>query len=117
MKTFRQFLEESKNPNILFEMSTVCKKSDGFGFILTINSDDHDPAHMHMFDLNDKLITKILIPTNKPNTISDIKIYKGSQDINNELKKSILQWFKGKNKLGINNWLRCVDIWNTYRGD
>ena len=49
MKSFKEFLKENQEP--LCEIATVCPKKDGYGFILKIYSDDHEPAHMHMIDL------------------------------------------------------------------
>lgn len=101
---------------ILSEMATVCKKNQGYGFILQIFSDDHDPAHVHMLDYNNQPITRILL-TDKPKTINDIYIYDNDPNISNNLKRKVLNWAQNNNNLGINNWLFSISIWNTFHDE
>ena len=125
MKTFREFLIEAKerinhklvDMKILNEMSTVCPKRLGYGFILQIYSDDHEPAHMHMSDLIGNEITRILLTDKIPTKITDINEYPKDHKINNDQKRLILKWAKGKSKLGFNNWLYSMEILNTYQED
>lgn len=125
MKSFKEFLIETKerinhklvDMKILNEMSTVCPKRLGYGFILQIYSDDHEPAHMHMLDLNGNEITRILLSDKIPTKIIDIVEYPKDPKINNDQKRLILKWAKGKSKTNTNNWIRSIDIWNTYQED
>lgn len=115
MKTFKEFINEEKQP--LNEMATVCPKRLGYGFILRIFSDDHEPAHMHMIGLDGKEITRVVLSSKIPSKIDDIQEYPRDPKINNEQKKDILNWAKGKSKLGFNNWLYSMETWNTYQED
>ena len=115
MKSFKEFLKENQEP--LCEMATVCPKKDGYGFILKIYSDDREPAHMHMLDLDGNEITRILLTDKIPAKIADINEYPKDHKINNDQKRLILKWAKGKSKLGFNNWLYSMEILNTYQED
>ena len=94
---------------ILNEMSTVCKKNDGFGFIAQIYSKDHNPPHIHITETNKKELGKILITVTTPKNIADIKEYEGS--IDNEIKKKIVKWANSKSKYNILNWDRAKIAW------
>ena len=94
---------------ILNEMSTVCKKNDGFGFIAQIYSKDHNPPHIHIAETNKKELGKILITEKTPKNIADIKEYEGS--IDNEIKKKIVKWANSKSKYNILNWDRAKIAW------
>lgn len=103
--------------NALMEMATICPKKLGYGFILRIYSEDHEPAHVHMLDLEGNEITKILLTREIPKNIDDIKEVSEKSTLNNHQKKNFLKWAKEKSKLGVNNWLRAIDIWDMYQDD
>ncbi len=62
----------------LLEMARVCKKLDGFGFIAEIYSNEHDPAHIHIKDYDNKELGQILLTDEIPQTKDDIQVYKGN---------------------------------------
>ena len=33
---------------ILSEMATLCSKKEGFGIVVVMHSDDHEPQHVHL---------------------------------------------------------------------
>jgi hypothetical protein len=86
----------------------------GFGFIGIIHSDDHDPPHMRICDLDKKELGQICLSSNIPRSANDIKTYRGNVD---KVKNNIVEWANGKTDLGFNNWLYSFSIWYTYQED
>lgn len=117
MKSFKELLKETTeninhklvNMKILNEMSTVCKKSDQAGFIAQIYSKDHNPPHMHIFNMSNKELGEIYITEKQPKSKKDIIVYKGN--INETIKEYIYQWSVKKSKRGINNWESAKFAW------
>jgi hypothetical protein len=99
---------------LLVEMATVCSKRMGFGFIGIIYSNDHDPPHMHICDLDKKELGQIYLNPDVPQSSDDIVTYKGNV---NGVKKNIVKWANSKDNMNFNNWLGAIYIWNTYQED
>ena len=69
----------------------IIKKRDGFGIEIFINSNDHDPAHVHIKKVGEsKSFAKVYIPDAEPKDISDIKTYR-SKELSNDVKETILR--------------------------
>ena len=97
-------------------MNTVCPKKLGLGFVLKVNSDDHNPVHMYCEDYDGNLITKILL-TDKPTSENDIYVCDGYPELSHDQKKALLKWANSNNRLGLNNWLHALATWNDYHSD
>jgi hypothetical protein len=98
----------------LVEMATVCHRDDGFGFIGIINSKDHNPPHIRIYDLNGRdELGQIYLNSNIPQSIHDIETYKGDVD---GVKRNIVKWANESND-GVNNWLHSFRLWNIYQKD
>ena len=112
MKNFKEFLNESREKinhklvdlKILNEMSTICRKKDGFGFIAQIYSNDHNPPHIHISDTDGKELGQIYITNKIPQKIEDILVYKGNVD---KVIDKIVEWANRKSKYLIMNWNRA----------
>ena len=104
----------SEDASLLQEMATLCRKEDGYGIVIRIQSNDHDPAHAHLLTTDLKEISRFLITDNKPTKYSDVKEYKGDPEISPEYKKKIIKWIKDNHKrTGVNNWKRLWITWDA----
>ena len=75
----------------LNEMATVLDKSYGLGIEIRVYSEDHKPAHMHIYNVDKRsLIARVLISLNKPKNIDSIKPYE-NEEISNTNKRVILK--------------------------
>lgn len=118
MKGFRDFLRE--NPiEPLLEMATVCAKSDGYGIILRVyNRDEHNPPHMHLFDLSGKELGKVILTDKAPKTIDDLRFDKDTKRLPSKVKNAIVKWGNTVDEdLGIINWRYARRLWKTYSKD
>lgn len=119
MKSFKDFLIEAKenishklvDMKIINEMATLAAKSDGVGFIARIYSNDHEPAHMHILDYNNKKLAKVLLSGNTPSKINDFQFLDGELD--RDMLKKLLKWAKGNNEEGFNNWIYSFSVWKS----
>ena len=94
----------------LDEMATVCKRSDGYGIIIQIYSNDHAPAHAHVFDNTRKEIGKFELKESLPQKPQDLTLYQ-TTSIPTDTVDKIVKWANGKTKLCINNWLFARQTW------
>lgn len=99
---------------LLVEMSILCSKIDGFGFSARINSNDHNPPHVHITTYDDKKICKLKITEKKPETVSDLKFF----DIKDEkslskIKRKVLDW-TNTTKQGVDMWRVMKITWELY---
>ena len=98
----------------LNEMATLISKRDGFGIKIVLNSEDHEPALMHVTDIsNDKLIARVLVPDSEPQDEDDIKLY-GSNPLPRTLKRVILRALRSRDKkTGCPMWMVADLIWRV----
>lgn len=105
----KEKLNESEYP---IDIATFCKKSDGYGFIAKMYSNDHNPAHIHIYNLERIEVGKLLINGTKPKTIEDLIFKDATNELNSSFKKRILDWI---NENEWNKkfcfWLILQDIW------
>jgi len=101
------------------EMSRVCQKSDGYGIIIEIYSNDHgklgdarSPAHAHVFDTSMKEIGEVVLTYSIPQRTSDITWYRtnGSPSV---YTAQVLKWAKDT-KHGASNWIFAVRTWESF---
>lgn len=119
MKGFREFLKEHPIKP-LFEMATVCHKTDGFGIVLKVyNRDEHNPPHMHLFDISGKELGKVVLTDETPKTIEDLVFDKGIKPLSTKIKTAIVKWGNMPNRKNkkINNWESASMIWDIYTKD
>lgn len=114
MKSFRDFLREHPIEPLV-EIATVCKKSDGYGIEIIVNSNDHGFPHVYVYDLSGKQLAKVLITKEPPKKTTDVKFLEGS--LNRKQLNAVVLWGSSKRKYGnIANWDYIKDLWETYQG-
>ena len=75
----------------LNEILTFIGEQDGSVIEITVDSNDHIPAHVHINDSSDHtLIARVLIPSTDPKDVNDIKPYNGDK-LTDELKTMIFK--------------------------
>ena len=96
----------------LNEMATLISKRDGFGIKIVLNSEDHEPAHMHVIDVsNDKLIARVLVPDSEPQDEDDIKLYRG-KPLSRTQKRVLLRALRSRDKItGCPMWQLMARTW------
>lgn len=116
-------LLERYNQNLLGkpslnEMATIVPKSMGFGIELKIFSEDHNPAHLHVYDIKSgNLIAKIIIPSSKPSNVNSIRVY-GDEELTITQKKLILKVLNAKDKkTGTPVWKTAIIVWDSLHYD
>lgn len=106
----------------LVEMATIATLQQGLGYILVIHTNDHEPAHIHLYKsagdvATESYYTRVLIPEILPTTVDDIKTYSNDAELTAKEKKILLNWFRSpsrKNK-NITNFDVANLIWDTYQ--
>lgn len=103
---------------ILSEMATLCSKKEGFGIVVVMHSDDHEPQHVHLSSIDNKEQTKIDISGDLPEDYKDLIIVKNCKDVSTGLKKSFLNWAKMRT-IGqkINNWEFAKGLWFVFHNN
>lgn len=111
-----------KNVQILNEFATLSTLKNGYGFIMIIHTNDHNPPHIHLYKkledvMTESYYTRMLIPNNMPISINDISVYKGDVLLTNQEKRILLEWFHASNKKhpNITNYDFADLIWDTYQ--
>lgn len=106
----------------LTEQATLTNLQEGYGFIFIIHSNDHKPAHIHLYLKSsdvpvENVYTRILIPQTCPLTVDDIGVVPGDRQLNSKEKKIVLSWFNAyQNKaLGVTNYVMAVGIWDVFQ--
>ena len=113
----KERLKELQN---LKEMATVCKKSDGFGIIIEVHSEDHgilgdktNPAHAHIKTIDDEYLGKFAITLEPPRTTDYIFDCDKNIQIPIQYKKSIVEWANKKNKDEVSGWTTLKIVWRA----
>jgi hypothetical protein len=96
----------------LQEMATVCKKTDGFGIIIEVYSEDHgilgdkrQPAHAHFKTANSEYLGKFAITQTPPRNIKYVFDCDKKKKIPPEYKEIVVKWGNSTNKEEkIKNW-------------
>jgi len=113
----KEKLNELQN---LKEMAYVCKKTDGFGIIIKIYSDDHgilgdktNPAHAHVITTSDEYLGKFAITLEPPRTVDYVFDCDKKHLIPIQYKKKIVEWGNSKNEDGDIRWKSLKIIWRA----
>lgn len=100
---------------LLLEMSVVCSKQDGFGFVARINSNDHNSPHVHILDTSGNKICKLQITKNKPKSKDDLVFLKvDDEELLSKISKNLLKWINTPTKYGLDRWLFLKETWESY---
>ena len=104
----------------LREMATVCKKSDGYGIIIEVLSDDHgilgdktNPAHAHVRTVSGEYLGKFAITLQPPRGIGHIFDCDKKFKIPPEYKKKILDWGNTNNEDDVLGWSSLKITWRA----
>ena len=111
----KEYFNESE---ILREMATLCSKQEGFGIIVIMHSDDHEPRHVHLLSSDKSEYTKIEITDEMPTDYKNLIVLKGCNNVSSDLKKRFLEW-AGKTTIGrsINNWEFAKGVWFVFHNN
>lgn len=106
------------------ERAVLANLSSGYGFIIVIYSNDHNPANIHLYtkkeDLENKAFyTRVLIPKTAPMSIDDIQIVENNQNLNIQEKELILKFFQAPQRKykQITNYKSAVLMWDIFQND
>lgn len=97
----------------IYGMAVVCRKSAGYGFMMWLNSNDHEPPHVHIGQQVTKTDAKLIITEDCPKDIYDLFFIKGSV-ITGRQKRAIVAWanqLKYKGVDNFTNWDYLKDEW------
>lgn len=107
-----------KMGELLLEMSVVCSKQDGFGFIARINSNDHNPPHVHITDTSGAKICRLLITKKKPSSKAELSFLSiDNQELLNQISRNLIKWIETPTKYGLDRWLFLKETWESYHTD
>jgi hypothetical protein len=113
-------LEKDLRKSKLKEIATVCKKTDGFGIIIEVFSEDHgilgdknDPAYAHVKTAQGEYLGKFAITLQEPGSSDDVLDCDKKQLIPLEYKNSIFKWGKTKNEDKIPGWSGLKFAWGA----
>lgn len=106
------------------ERAVLANLSSGYGFIIVIYSNDHNPANIHLYtkkeDLENKAFyTRVLIPKTAPMSIDDIQTVENNQNLNIQEKELILKFFQAPQRKykQITNYKSAVLMWDIFQND
>jgi hypothetical protein len=118
-KSFEDIFTENRIVR-LREMATVCKKSDGFGIVIEIYSEDHgvlgdktQPAHAHLKTASGKYLGKFAITLQPPGSSDYVFDCDKDQRIPTKYKDIIVQWGSSKNEDDIPGWSSLKFAWRA----
>lgn len=104
----------------LNEMAVVCKKSDGFGIIIEIYSEDHgvlgskeNPAHAHVRSASGEYLGKFAITIQPPRSAEYVFDVDKKKRIPTTIKSIIVKWGKTRNKDDIIGWSLLRSVWRA----
>ena len=113
---------QEKMPENFNEMATSCHPKDNGGkypmwIRVEYTDGEHYPPHAHLYKPDSKpskksLITKFLISASAPTKPSDILVMSKQPPVPIDYANLIIKWAKGKDELGIGNWLGLWRDWN-----
>ncbi|MDR0539347.1 MAG: hypothetical protein LBG74_02425 [Spirochaetaceae bacterium] len=102
----------------LQEMATVCKKTDGYGIIIEVYSEDHgvlgdktNPAHAHLKTSSGEYLGKFAITLQPPRNAEHIFDCDKNQPIPTKYKNIIIEWGKSRNEDDILGWSLLKTAW------
>lgn len=100
----------------VYAMATVCRKKDGYGLFIYVTGGYHNPPHVHIRDLEDNELAKMIITDETPQSVNQLFRVKGTTSLlNAKQKKAIVQWANSKCKIpGLQmytNWQRTQIEW------
>jgi hypothetical protein len=110
-----------KEKQRLDEMATVCKKTDGYGIVVEVYSEDHGvigdktrPAYAHLKTPDNTYLGKFTITDQPPRDEMYVFDCDKKKVITPEYKKKVVKWARDKyQKSSITNWFFCKSVWNA----
>lgn len=101
--------------NQLTEMVDVMTRSQNYGFLVTVFSNDHNPPHAHVRDLSGKTIGQFLITDAPPQTVNDLQLYR-TEALPLKTRKTIVEWAnKVSSKPPYTYWDKLKEYWETFQ--
>jgi hypothetical protein len=106
--------------NRLQEIATVCRKTDGYGIVIEVHSEDHgvlgdenQPAHAHLKTPDNQYLGKFAITKEPPSTFQYVFDCDKKVEIPSNYKKIVVEWAKEKGEEDINNWSFLKLAWRV----
>ena len=119
-----QLFEEILRRSKLEEMATVCKKTDGFGIVIEVFSEDHgilgdktDPAHAHLKTASDDYLGRFAITLQPPRSKEYVFDLDDDHRIPTRYKDIIVEWGNSRNEDGILRWPLLKSVWRALHPD
>lgn len=101
--------------NQLVEMADVMTRSQNYGFLVTVFSNDHNPPHAHIRDLSGKTIGQFLITDAPPQTVNELQLYR-TEAIPLKIRKTIAEWAnKVDHDSGLIYWATLKLFWKCFQ--
>ena len=122
-------LKNENNQNLeekvqLHEVATACSKTDGFGIIIEVHSDDYgiigdetNPAHAHIKTTDGEYLGKFSITIQPPKNIENIIDCDKNAIIPTKYKQIIIKWSQSKNEYGGLEWSFLKFCWRALHPD
>lgn len=93
----------------------VCFREDGYGVVIDIYSDDHNPPHMHVSLIGNRRIQcRYIITDTPPQSIRDLRLMKGDRDVfSTKIKNNVVCWANGTESSGVLTWKYVKAVWGS----
>ena len=112
--------EHSMSKKIIKEIAVACKKTDGFGMIIEVHSEDHgilgdktNPAHAHIKSSSEEYLGKFEITQQAPRFVNHIINIDKNIQIPIKYKEKIIKWASSKNEDDILYWFFLKSLWKA----
>lgn len=97
-------------------MSTICPQKAGYGVILMIFSNEHNPPHFHVLkqSTGKRILCRYLLTRDCPESIQDLIPMKGDMDLPRRDKEAIVKWANSTDdEARITNWNYSKIAWEN----
>lgn len=97
-------------------MSTICPHKAGYGVVLMIFSNEHNPPHFHVLKqtTDKKALCRYIITRDCPESIQDLIPLNGDTDLSQRDKEAIVKWANATDdEARITNWNYSKIAWKN----
>ena len=90
-----RFISLESAAKSVYGMAVVCPKKAGYGVVLAIRTNDHNPPHFHVYfsSANSPMVCRYLITRKIPKSVHDLVLYPNDSDshMTRKLKENIIK--------------------------
>ena len=97
-------------------MSTICPQKSGYGVILMIFSNEHNPPHFHVLKqaTGKRTLCRYVLTRDCPENVQDLIPMKGDTDLQRRDKEAIVKWAgESDSQAGITHWEYSKLAWEN----